>query len=491
MKKAGYLFCKVSVAFLLILIFNSTPAKCQFYMWNPQKALTDSAADNINPTIAFYYGSDNLEHSILFWERSTDLTSTSIWYKCLDGGNPQEPTELIASPGVHFTNPKVVVLSNSIPAADSSFMLFFESDVNGDKDLYSMKYYNNGSFTAPQLFSGLPGDDKNLTLVWGYSIFAVWENQGRILKSDWDYMQNSFSAPEIMSTEGSHDPTGSEMNIYWIKDTLSGSKVVYLKREYISGNWIYTGPYDLENEGTNSNLEACKGFFMFGSQDYTVWQNTQSLSPTQIRFAFNNSPIHEVLDLGSPNFNYSSPDVMDFPMIIKMPTFLAFVTDSLGNDEVMVNSGYSFGLDNPTNLSNYEGPDRNPQFFGTVSAYIFQANLLWESLRDGHWTIFYSHYDMTIGLQNDLSGKSLEISPNPSSEVSHISLPANSRGSLNIYNSFQILVKSIRIPGNGIEAIKEIGWDGMDDQGNKVPAGAYIIRYVSDNGAVSAKLIRY
>jgi len=493
MKKAAFSLQGILFLFFSFLAFISTPAQAQFYIWLPQKALTDSFADNINPSIASYFGSDYQYHSILFWERSIDSSGTAIYYKRLENGSPSAPTELLSTPGVHYTHPKVLVIPYTYPGNDTCLLLFFESDASGSKDLYFMKCYQNSNFTTPQLFSELPGNDQNLSVGGGNDQkFVVWENEGKLLESELLTDRITFSAPVILSGSGATSPAASDNMLSWIQQSYDSSNVMYMNRAYLSGGYTFQGPYEIKEQGDNSKLADCKGFPNFGGSNLMIWQNKISGAPIQLRLVDLGYSGTTMNVYGSGSYNYHSPDVFDFPIIIKFPTFITFVTDSLGNDEVMTSEPNFGGFNAVTNQSNFPGPDRNPHFFGTLNDYIFEIQLLWESLRNGHWTIFQTHYDMIFGLYENSASSPVTVYPNPFSEQTILKLsPALTVKTVTIYNMMNIPVRHLRVPAAKSQEEAEIVWDGNNDHGTRLPAGMYIIKYQTEKRIIAEKVIKY
>jgi hypothetical protein len=491
MKKAGFSIPGIFLFSIIILTLATAPAKAQFFYWLPQKALTDSFADNINPCVASYYGSDYQDHTLLFWERSTDSSSTALYYRNLGLGEPTEPVELLSTPGVHYTNPKVLIFPYYFPGNDTSLLLFFESDASGSKDIYFMKYYQNSSFTPPQLFSALPGNDLGLSIAGNDNKYLAWENEGRILQSDLLSGTDQFSSPVVLANTGASSPAASDYQLSWLQQVNDSSKVLYMNRQYQSGGYVFDGPYTKYDKGSNSKLNSSKGFIQFGFSGLMIWQNKSGEAPWQIRLADINYMGETVREFGSPAYNYHSPDVFDFPIITKSPTFMTFVTDSLGNDEVMTSSPYWDGFYDEINQSDYAGPDRNPHFFGITNDYIYEIQLLWESLRNGHWTIFQTHYDMIFGLEDKPSPGPVNIYPNPITQLATIRLnsPSNNQ-TLTIYNSMNVPVRHLQvIPDPGKQDV-EVLWDARDDRGRIVPPGLYIFSIPGNKGMITGKLMK-
>jgi hypothetical protein len=491
MKKAGFSFNGFISISILAFLLASAPSMAQFYVWQPQKALTDSFADNTNPCVASYYGSDYRDHKLLFWERSVDSSSTAIYYRNIGNGVSTDPVELLSAPGVHFTNPKAMVLPYYFPGNDTSLILFYESDASGSKDIYFMKYYLNNNFTEPQLFSALPGNDEGLSTAGGEYPYAIWENEGKILESHLISGNQQFSAAVVLSASGASSPAATDNILSWIQQENDSSKVVYLNRVYQSGNIVLEGPYTLYSQGENSRLNSCKGFNNFGNYGMLTWQGKTNGSPWRIRLGDVGYSGPAFNEFGSPSFNYHSPDLFDFPIIIKFPTFMTFVTDSLGNEEVMTCEPSGGEFMDLINQSNFPGPDRNPCFFGTTDEYIFEIQLLWESLRNGHWTIFNTHYDMIFGTEENSAANSLSAFPNPFTNQTTVNTGSGlSEQGITVYTMLMVPVRHLKTTGNIHQGENAFTWDGRDDKGFELPSGIYIIRLNGIQGPKSVKVVK-
>ena len=170
---------------IIISLFISCSVQAQgFWEWGDPFPLTDSLSDNANPVLYTTWQLMN-EALFMFWEKSTDSTSTEIWMdNIIDAEMPQV---VLSSPGIHYTNPQVMS-AWYYPYPDSLFYLFYETDQNGNIDIYYKLYRPDGSFTAPEPFATSPSDDVQLSVGGGFyydaSIIklnaAAWINNGQL-----------------------------------------------------------------------------------------------------------------------------------------------------------------------------------------------------------------------------------------------------------------------------------------------------------------------
>jgi hypothetical protein len=479
-KLSGFIFL-----LLLLVVLPTTEVKSQFYFWLPQQALTDSSADNTNPCLVSYVDNSWYNQILVFWERSVDSNSSAIYYRKIHDGVLSDPVELLSAPGIHFTNPQTLVL-DYFSNQDTILILIYESDAAGDKDLYYMTFNVNETFSQPRLLSALPGDDTGLSVANAWNKYVTWQNGGQVFVSNYNYSINGFEPCELLIDADAEDPSASEASLVWLQQTQDSSKVLYLKRYYESGSYAFSGPNDLYLQGENRDLTECKGFVeLAGGTNEYVWQNRQG-GNWGIVYADLGYFDNQIIENRSAQFNYHSPDLFDFPIITKYPAFITFVTDSTGDDEVM--TSFPYGLYDVQNQSQYTGPDRNPHFFSSMDTYIYQIQLLWESLRDGHWTIFRTHYDMVFGMDEVARNTSILASPNPFHETTEIRITKRpSSGSIFIYNTMSQLVKSFYCDQSNNSIIE---WDGSDMNGNELVPGLYFIRSQSGSEVSIGKVLK-
>jgi hypothetical protein len=485
MKKTVFNLSGFIFLLLLLVVLPTTEVKSQFYFWHPQQALTDSSADNTNPCLVSYVDNSWYNQILVFWERSVDSNSSAIYYRKIHDGMLTDPVELLSAPGIHFTNPKALVLGYS-STPDTVLILLYESDAAGEKDLYYMTFHMNGTFSQPRLLSALPGDDTGLSVANAWNKYVSWQNGGQVFVANYNYQTYSFDPYEVLVEADAEDPSASEASLAWLQQTQDSSKILYFKRDSQSGSYVYTGPNDLYLQGENRGLTECKGFVEFaGATNSYVWQNRQG-GNWGIVYADMGFYWTQIYESRSSQYNYHSPDLFDFPIIIKFPTFITFVTDSTGDDEVM--TSFPYEMMDIQNQSQYPGPDRNPHFFSSIESYVYQIQLLWESKRNGHWTIFRSHYDMVFGMDELTVNKSITVAPNPFYETTQIKISKRpSSGSIFIYNTMSQVVKSLECDQTDNSILE---WDGTDMNGNKVVPGLYFIRSQSISEVSIGKVLK-
>ena len=70
------------------------------------RARFDIDSVNTNPDLVHVYSQNNGEMVAMTWEKSTNDSSTAIYYR--DLLDPDSEQAVISVPGVHFKNPKIL-----------------------------------------------------------------------------------------------------------------------------------------------------------------------------------------------------------------------------------------------------------------------------------------------------------------------------------------------------------------------------------------------
>lgn len=492
MKKIIQILVFIASLCFLALLFPAT-GNAQNNFWSTAQALTDSASDNLNGTL-IEFGSKHL----LFWERKTDSATSEICMRDIYSLPFSAEQVVLALPATKLTNP--VILNTDYTWNSPAFYLFYQTNEGNDTDIKYIKYYKNGTFSAPYSFATDVGDDINLHVYNNYPGLVSWENSGKLLLSLWNYSTETFSSPILVDSGGASSPVFYNVgyNMAWLKH---GENISYLKFVELGyqGDTIQIQQRDsvqIDAEVARLNCNHTGMFFPFGWH-LAFQKRAFGSDKWGLCYAEMEQTPPQLTDYKSANYNYESPVIWDILIYVKDLGYsnYAFVSDSLGNREVFATPNW-FGKfpSDVENISDYSGDDRNPSVFSTsffAGTYYIRTQLLWESFRNGHWTIYRSFYDIIPGSTGQsLNADNMVISPNPFKD--QVSLRSNSSFPADQVNIMNLSGQCIRVLEVQPSADGWSGttWDGNDMHGNKMPAGAYVACFFSKSGNTSKLIMK-
>jgi hypothetical protein len=454
--------------------------------WSAKQALTDSGFTSMNSVI---FQAENKD--LLFWEREGNPGVSEIWMRDIRPFPLTDEQLVLSQPNVALTHP--VVMKTDYGLALPYFYLFYQTSESNSTDIKYIKYYKDGTFSAPFNFSSLPGNDVNLHIRNEYHPSLTWENGDKVLVAFWDYLTETFSSPIVLDSDIAYSPACFELNynykIGWLKRNGNDTYLKYAGFDYQTDTVKVTGIDSVYIDGdadllTGSNFEFW-GDVVLAFQKRPAGSDKWGISMMD----FGQSP-PEISDIHSPNHNYTEPVI--WPLIIFAKGFdntnIAFTSDSLVNPEIFSTSN-TYGM-LFSNLSGYAGQDRKANVYFTFpGGNLLRTQLTWESSRNGHWTVFRSYFDVTMdGIDETSGGNGINISPNPFSSYVSLSikniLPGETIRILNINGQ---CVRYLRAKSNDDGTCNTL-WDGNDMYGNKLPNGTYIV-CIQTNDGFAGKLI--
>jgi hypothetical protein len=468
----------VSEAFLFPLGVNA-----QTPYWPPALAITDSVVDNLNPLVI---QSDN--EDLMFWERHVDADNSVICMKDIYALPYPEAQVVLSQPMTALTHPVVFNTSYFQPG----FFLFYETNEAGNQDIKYIKRNPDGTFAAPATLVAANGDDVNLVASnWGR---VTWENGGKVMLSGFLSDSGIFVAPFLVDSGEAYSPAfyNDGYNIAWLKHDGLSTYLKFADINYVDGTFQILNPDSVEIAGDAEQLTT-SSIMMFGyNQKLTFQKRVYGSDKWGLCFVdFIQTP-PAMTDYMSANYNYTSPVAWEVLIPVKSTENLnvAFVSDSLGNPEIIA-SAYIFPSfpEYLENVSNYTGVDQNPSVFFTMHGLYLRTYLLWESFRNGHWTICSTYVDeMWGGTGESPMANTVGISPNPfKDQVSLRIKSVSAQDNFTIMNMQGQCINTLKaLPGT--EGWSTAIWDGRDMWGNKVPPGSYIVVYSTSEG-VAGKII--
>ncbi|MBL7139102.1 MAG: hypothetical protein ISS17_10060, partial [Bacteroidales bacterium] len=228
--------------FTCFIILLGMTGKSQFFTWTEPVPLTDSVHNNTNCSIQVGDPMISPNPDYAVWESSSDTLSIAIFGRNLE--TMEDPFPILSQPGVHFRNPK------RVPVFDGNvlFYLFYETDINGNWDIYYVEYLMDGTVTEPVQVCATQADERNFQFSDGV---VVWQSDDQIVTQEYD-LWSGFppgSQPEVLDSVDCQYPVFSGYYCAWEKVVSNISQVWFASREYVSGQWIWSSPMLIDSTG--------------------------------------------------------------------------------------------------------------------------------------------------------------------------------------------------------------------------------------------------
>ena len=474
------------IGLVFFISFSTISYSQNFWEWSDPQPLTDSVSDNSNPF--FYYTSiGGGEALVMVWEKSTDSLSTSIF---MDNILDTDTAEIILEmPGVHFMNPKII--NPYYPGSDTSFFLLYESDINGNIDIFFKAFLSDGSFLEEVQLTTSASDESQLSVSNG----PEWFDQSANVRNTIAYIRNDSLFVKHLMIEVPYLYFSEEILIdtpYCDNPVVSGNGITYLKKDTLeyhifnsyldwSGNWeppiVYYDSADCRN---------ISGKFYYEGNIWSAYIDTSWRILTKDYYGISTYTLEKETPF--------DPAAMGLVIGVKGVTFdEIWVATPFPEDEVdELYLTVWAGSSDFENFSNSGSDNRNPQFFHGESYpynyYCWYDYLVWESYRNGHWQIWASKVIQCAGNIDEDEEKDAFISiyPNPSSNEARIEFTLDTRSDVvaEIYNSSGLLITSLANrsfnPGT-----HQFRWNGED-----LTAGMYILKMTVGDRVYTSKLVK-
>ncbi|MEO0081529.1 MAG: FlgD immunoglobulin-like domain containing protein [candidate division WOR-3 bacterium] len=131
------------------------------------------------------------------------------------------------------------------------------------------------------------------------------------------------------------------------------------------------------------------------------------------------------------------------------------------------------------------GPDMNPDIAATPSSMW----VAWQNLTSGNWDIFAQTLPLSgCNERKNMLHRGVQASPNPFRKIINVQFTASFPADLWISDALGRLVRTLAV-GRQRSAVSSVSWDGLDDAGSPVPAGAYFIRAGSGCSEITRVLL--
>jgi hypothetical protein len=432
------------------------------------------------------------------WEKSTDDSSTAIWYR--DLLDPASEQQVISMPGVHYTHPKVLGLYHD---GASLFYLFFESDQSGNQDIYYMKYGNDGQFTGPFAFATSEADEGELDVAkvgewfisnenrYEFSVLA-WISNGDLYSCGVELVADTTRFTEIVLLDSGfcHNPVVSSLDrIFYLKDNTDSSFIYYSWRGWPNYEWVSELFFD---EGDCFNLAG------------------DNVTPQYLSWSADSNGIfrNHIASTYAPYFGYRigpespvplDPAVCTIVIGVAEPFefydfYMAFPYPDSASQEIFMGEwgGYNF-----YDFSQSGTECRNPEFFigenHPWNWWCFYVYLVWEELHNGHWQIMSSKTMMCVGGIEEANEKDdmLKSWPNPFREELSVSYSLIDDGfiEVDVYDMYGRKIKEIH-SGHQLSGEQQCKWNGTKSNGEVVSSGLYFIRLSSGNNQSVTRVMK-
>jgi hypothetical protein len=460
-----------------------------FWEWTDPIPITDSVSDNSNAFL-YYDGHWGSESVYMVWENSSDSLSTSILFKdLLQSG---EEIAILSDSAIHYKNPKIIY--GEYGTSDSIFYLLYETDQNGNADIYILAYLSNGTFSDPTPLINTAFNETELAVVtksewWDQSVYVA--NSIAYIRNDSLFTMNLLKDGNI---------------IFWSEegfiDAPNCTNPIFNESNYLKELW-YLKSNGIENHIYNASCDS-----------YGIWQAPEvaydSTDCQNLDHILHSNDFIWSTFIDSSWFIMNTDwdgNVFTYSLYDSIPLDPAAVTMALGVDATFemswiattypdsnINEIFMSGPGGNTflNFSKLGTNNRNPNTFtgehDGSGYYCWYDYLVWESFRNGHWQIWAAKVLQCAGSveEDEAQNAFISVYPNPFSNETTIEFTLNTRSNikLEIYNSqgghISTLTSQTFNPGT-----HQLRWNGEG-----LAAGVYIINMLVGEKIYMAKLLK-
>ena len=462
-----------------------------FWEWTDPLPLTDSLSDNTNPDLYLSggYGGDEL---IMVWEKSFDSTSIAIYFDNILDSNAA--IEVLYDSLTKYTNPKIIDASTA-QFPDYKFHILYETNQNGNLDIYYITYLIDGSFTVPTALINTNFDEIKFNVgresFW-WDSYAYNRNSVAFIRNDSllviNQMQDGgvvFWGSEIFIDSPVNDRplilgSGYASTINYLKSD-SIEKHIFLTWSDQYGNW---NEPEIFYDSTN-----CRNINNILHYNELIWS---TYIDTSWRI------MHDNWYTGYFIYNISNSTPFDPATVgiaygVKSTYIDGWVATPFPENyinEIYMNEWP--GGDDFSNFSNSGTENRNPNTFEGEhyggSYYCWYDYLVWESYRNGHWQIWTSKVIQCAGFigEENVTESFLSIHPNPFTHETTLEFTLDTRSdvTIEIYDNRGMHISTIanRIYDQGEHQLR---WDGEG-----LVAGIYIIKMIVGDMVYTSKVVK-
>jgi hypothetical protein len=478
------------IVLTLILSYNLL---AQNGNWTTPVPITDDESINRNGKIqylSFYDGPD----FYIFWEKSFDSQSTNIYCRKFDLSDEEQV--VLESSEFHYKN--IQFLPVNTPSSSIHFLMFYETDINGNWDIYYKEYGPDG-FSDPVEFAVTEYDDQHLRI--SLQEILVWESNQNINSTKINTISVNYTFDPVQTVDegGCAKPTITRSEI-----NLDDNYIVYHKEtntEYVDiyyAKYNYdTGTFDSSQFLTQEMCTKAKEFNLsyWNNYDLIVWNHFDGEAH---RTAFCN------LSDGEIHMGETTTDAVTSPTIhssfIAVKTYLELSTQAIIKVEnelaqVFVNPDLWSDFDISTqniNLSNNDVNNKNPKMYfapaPSGSSATVGLGLLYEANFNNNWQIWLSrNWYINGGIYKESSDFEASIRQNP---VQNNDLLIN----MNLSNSEKISFEIFSSAGKQLHKVDANYYNAGNHQKNipliNLKSGSYILLITGESGQLAKQFIK-
>ncbi len=464
-------------ALLFVFILSACTLSAQWNPWSDAEPLTDSATYNSNPSIVLL-----LDRKYMFYEKKTDTNSNSmIYYR--DIKNMTGEQLLFGNPDYIYRNPVICAYFDF--SYDDKFLLY-ESNESGNFNIYAIEIFEDGTFSTPVQLTNTDVDENAIYSASDGSRVVTWESDGdiyvsRLVKeSDTLYFDNII----LLDSGNCQTPVCEGGTIGYLKVENDSAHFYTSKLDSLPFYW--SNPIAIDSTGDCKNLSI--NIPIYGKNPHVFWDKAGKI------YCYTDET--EIIEIPGDSIFSEVHQPCGFPYMqpIKaaIPTFISFVANIDGNQDVFSCYYINNFVDGANNLSKNSLFNSNPKMFcggGTGEpcyGYIF---IIWEthSISGGVLLNLSKASVWTCGGidENEKQKVSLKFSPNPFTNDVNIEFYQTS-GDL-------VEIEIYSITGNHISTLIHespvYGWNTIKwSPGKEVPKGIYNV-VVKQNGVMSSTKI--
>jgi hypothetical protein len=407
-----------------------------------------------------------------------------------------EPNEIVTGDGFHCTNPRIIATQGFDD--DSLFYLFYESDQNGNSDIFYQVYTTNG-FTEPALLAGTPENETHLRCN-NYGMMS-WQEGDKIKAAYLDIYNPPLTITEPVDLDSGNcsmpDVSVGYYDIYvaWVKQEGDSS---FIYKDYWNGS--FQEPERVVGAPEISSLKFASGT-CFDEAPVLSWEKIENGIHTIQAVS-----LWDTFNRFTGEFQQESAFSPSMSIYyVPVETFyesgnLTFVYGAGQANDVYINSDdftIMEQIDSYRNISQSPNEEANPAIFqGEFTGYPYRDMfIIWESMRNDHWQLFYSYKSFFCGgginEQPVASINGLNIFPNPVKNTCDISYMLEERSAVSIAicspDGKQVSLQDNIIQEKGGHSYH---LDFSQLFPGNIYTGLYLVKVQAGNSSVSQKVIR-